>query len=97
MKIKNNIRRLLLIGLFSVSSLLGSAQEEEQTFNKQFGMHAGTTTGVGFSYREWSNNFGIQFTGIYGKKEDEFGSIGLTLMRTVSKSEYTHFFLVPGQ
>ena len=73
---------LLTISLNSFSQET-SPEVKEIAQNKPLhfvGIQAGTATGVGFSYKLISNNFGVQVTGIPIFSEDSFwSSAGLTL------------------
>lgn len=60
----------ILACLFSLIVLSTSAQEspefgsEKKSLNHSLGLHAGLSTGQGFSYRYFPNKWGVQVTGI---------------------------------
>ena len=61
--------------------------------NHEFGFHAGFTTGAGFSYRYWPNNYGLQITILPVKTEDQtFISLGLTGLYSFYNSKRLRFF-----
>jgi hypothetical protein len=51
-----------LILLFSLCSYATAQSDIAGQYNHQLGMHAGTTTGVGLSYRYWPGRIGFQVT-----------------------------------
>jgi len=73
--------------------------ENNEIINKsnELGMHAGFTTGIGLSFRHWSNKFGVQVTAIPLKANDfQFVSAGLTGLYSLSNKKYTRFYLYFG-
>lgn len=72
------------------------AQERDSTRNKwtnEFGFHAGSTTGIGLSYRYWPKKLGVQFTILPVKSPDEtFVSVGLTALYSIYNSRHIHFY-----
>lgn len=78
--------------IFSFSGLASNGQVDTISYDRQIGVHAGSTTGVGYSYRQWMGNFGVQATAIYGKKEGRFGSAGLSVMYSIHQTSYTRFY-----
>jgi hypothetical protein len=80
---------------------LVSAQEGEnnEVINRsnELGMHAGFTTGLGLSFRHWSDRYGVQISAIPIKANDfQFISGGLTGMYSISNQKYHRFFLYLG-
>lgn len=78
-----NIFCSLLIVVFTTANT--SAQEEtsnsNMTFKHSFGVHAGASTGLGFSYRYFPEKWGVQITGIPIFGGDRFfSSTGLSLL-----------------
>lgn len=81
---KKTILGLALLGIvlngFSQETLPEVTETSETKPIHFVGIQAGTATGVGFSYKLISNNFGVQITGIPIFSEDAFwSSAGLTL------------------
>lgn len=73
--------------------------ENNEIINKsnELGIHAGFTTGIGLSFRHWSNKFGVQVTAIPLKANDfKFVSAGLTGLYSMSNKNYTRFYLYFG-
>ncbi|NOZ35796.1 MAG: hypothetical protein GXO80_10920 [Chlorobi bacterium] len=65
--------------------------------SNELGLHAGFTTGIGLSFRHWSNKFGVQITAIPLKANDfKFVSAGLTGLYSLSNKKYTRFYLYLG-
>jgi hypothetical protein len=59
----------------------------------EFGIHAGTTTAVGLSYRYWPNKLGLQLTLLPVKTTDEtFISAGITGLYSFYDSRLIRFF-----
>ncbi len=72
-------------------------QEETKTHKNEFGAQAGFTTGLGFSYRHWFNDFGLQISGIPIKGDEFFfGSIGGTALYTLKNTKYVRTYLYLG-
>jgi hypothetical protein len=87
--------------IFSSIALVTRAQDDtlntkELTFKKsphQIGLHAGSTTGLGFSYRLWPDRFGIQITGIPTFREGRsFSSVGLSGLYLFNENKVVDFF-----
>ena len=62
------------------------------------GFTAGLASGVGFAYRRhFANNFGVQVGGIgWGSQTASFVSLGVEVIRTVSRSDHVNFYWVAG-
>ncbi len=93
------MKRLLLIcSILLFSSTIILARENDETIKKnEFGFNAGFTTGIGFSYRRWFNNVGVQLTGIPYKFRYEFmGCIGLSGLYTIKETERIKAFVFLG-
>ena len=84
---------LTIIGFLVLFNLNGRAQETEKIRKQQFGINAGFTTGLGFSYRYWPAKLGVQATFLPIKAEsDHFYSIGLTgLYQVTSANRFATF------
>ena len=67
---KNNILTLIGTFLITIGSFAQTKNTDSLTTTKHYlGLHAGVTTGYGFSYRYWPQKLGFQVTGIpiFGK------------------------------
>ena len=90
--------------LFLIASLYSIGQKDStsnsftpETYKHKFGMAAGITTGVGFSYQFKPNRFGVMVTGIPIKDGEEvFVSGGLTLRYDVAQTKWSNIFLYQG-
>lgn len=89
---------LILLIYFSISSLSFS-QEEAETQplikTKHFvGLHAGSTTGIGFSYRYWPKRLGIQVTAFSSFDYDKeiWSSNGLSILYTLKETKHIDIF-----
>lgn len=85
----------LMLGIF----VFAQDAENNEIINKsnELGMHAGFTTGIGLSFRHWSNKFGVQVTAIPLKADNfQFISTGLTGLYSLSNKKYTRFYLYFG-
>jgi hypothetical protein len=75
------------------------AQEEQQyTFSDEIGVNAGFTTGMGISYRHWTQSgIGIQFTTLPVKTDYvQYISIGVTGLKSVSNGRFIRSFMYLG-
>ncbi len=92
---KRTLLTLLFVLPFITSIING--QEETKTHKNEFGGQAGFTTGLGFSYRHWFNDFGLQISGIPIKTDNMFfGSIGGTALYTLKNTKYIRTYLYMG-
>ncbi len=90
---------LSAVVLFFTLSLFGQNAENNTVKNRsnELGIHAGFTTGLGLSFRHWSEKFGVQITAIPIKSNDfKFISGGLTAMYSITNQKYHRFFLYLG-
>jgi hypothetical protein len=69
---KNN---LLIISLLLLYANINAQPENRYDSKHEFGLNAGFTTGVGFSYRYWPGKFGIQATVLPIKTESSWTDI----------------------
>ncbi len=97
MKLKKVITLITVVFL----ALPVSAQEAENNevinISNELGMHAGFTTGIGLSFRHWSEKYGVQVTAIPLKANDfQFVSAGLTGLYSLTNKKYTRFYLYLG-
>jgi len=93
--------KFFLAGLLILFAFNMNAQNEDNNTivnrSNELGIHAGSTTGLGLSFRHWSNKFGVQLTAIPIKANDfQFISGGLTGMYSISNKKYHRFFLYLG-
>jgi hypothetical protein len=96
---KNKILALFIAFLLSGTNLSAQEAENNEVINRsnELGMHAGFTTGLGLSFRHWSDKFGVQITAIPIKANDfQFISAGLTGMYSLSNQKYYRFYLYLG-
>ncbi|NJN27425.1 MAG: hypothetical protein HC819_16345 [Cyclobacteriaceae bacterium] len=78
-----------MIFCLSATSLFAQTDEvvKKKERTNEVGFHSGFTTGVGFSYRKWFGDFGIQLTGLPIKTDDyAFISGGITGMKNFVES-----------
>ncbi len=93
---KSFILTLTLL-LFSASFSF-SQNETEPTDSKSsqhhIGVHAGSISGVGFSYRYWHNKIGFQVTGIplFRGSGRVFVSTGLSLLYTIRENKNVNLY-----
>ncbi len=91
---KKSVNTILLLAII-VS--IGFSQENDTRFCKnEFGVQAGLTTGLGYSYRHWFNRYGVQATGIVTSKHEVFISTGLSGLYTLKITPYQRFYLYLG-
>jgi hypothetical protein len=70
---------------------------ENKTRKNAIGLHAGSTTGLGISYRRWPDQFGFQATFFpMISKEQSYLSLGVTGMYKVSELKAMDVFLYLG-
>jgi len=96
---KTKIISLLIVCILSVNFITAQEGENNEVINRsnELGMHAGFTTGLGLSFRHWSDKFGVQITAIPIKANDfQFISAGLTGMYSLSNQKYYRFYLYLG-
>jgi len=87
---------ILLLSLLSFSSF--SQDSIELAFPKHYiGLHAGTTTGIGFSYRFWPKKLGIQATSVpIFTKDGYLISFGLSGLYTLKTGKYVNLYSYVG-
>ena len=93
------ITTVIIAVLFSVISVFSQEAENNTTkMNTNYlGLHAGFTTGLGLSFRHWSNNYGVQLTAIPIKTDNiQFISAGLTGLYSIKNEKYYRHFLYLG-
>ncbi len=83
---------LLIFTLFTAGAF-GQYSEAPSKLKHEFGFHAGSTTGIGLSYRYWPAKGGIQLTALPIKTDNStFINVGLTGLCTFYETNYFHFF-----
>ena len=89
---------LVLFYSYSFSQEKIKAESFDEPKNNEFGAHAGFTTGVGLSYRHWSEKIGVQITAlpVFSKNDGAFISAGLTGMYSINNSKYVRFYAYLG-
>ncbi len=71
--------------------------KENKTRKNAIGLHAGSTTGLGISYRRWPDAFGFEVTFFpVVSREHSFVSLGITGMYKVSELRTIDVFLYMG-
>lgn len=95
--------QLLISGiiLLLISSTLFAQDEltikENKTRKNAIGLHAGSTTGLGISYRRWPDQFGFQVTFFpIVSKGQSYVSLGITGMYKVSELKSIDVFIYLG-
>jgi hypothetical protein len=82
-----------VLGIMLFFNLSGQETEIKHNRNNEIGIHAGSTTGLGLSYRHWFGKAGLQLTGIPIKTDNtEIYSIGLTALYTFYEAHYIKVF-----
>lgn len=88
---------LLFAVLFSIGTL--NAQEQEAAVElgpHHIGLHAGSSTGTGFSYRYWPTRWGVQVTGIpifrQGSTYASFGASALYMLKDNDRVDLFSYF-----
>lgn len=80
---------LLLIALH-----LNAQKTEQRPGTHSLGLHAGSSTGLGLSYRYWPSKFGVQITGIpiFRQGGGHFISAGLTGLYEIRQGDLVDFY-----
>lgn len=93
------MNRFIFLALFLFSLYHLSAQEDtiSKRLNHSLGVSAGSTTGLGFSYRFLPNKWGVQITGVpvFEQYRNVF-SAGLTALYRLREHEKMDVFLYLG-
>ncbi len=75
----------------------GSKQGADKILKNEVGVHAGFTTGVGFSFRYWMSKYGVQITAIPIITEDEtIISTGISVLYNLAERKNSRMFLYFG-
>lgn len=101
-----NAMRIKLYYLFTIFMLLITVTafaQDDLTVKKTkvrkngLGLHAGSTTGLGISYRHWPDKFGFQVTFLpMISSSNSYVSLGITGMYKVSEMQALDVFLYGG-
>ena len=101
------MKKIIIISLISLLSISLNAQSKSEmgkvnhsdNTKHYFGLHAGSTTGYGFSYRYWPTKLGVQVTAlpVFRKGGDYNVSTGLTLLYTLRDENVVDFYSYLGQ
>jgi hypothetical protein len=89
------MKKIIVIALGFIFASGAFAQEKRAftSFRNEVGIHAGFTTGVGFSYRRWYDKFGFQITGVPVKTEETtLYNGGVTLLYSIKEKSYFRFY-----
>ncbi|MEX1002390.1 MAG: hypothetical protein WDZ35_09780 [Crocinitomicaceae bacterium] len=94
------MKKILFFILFLGMATTGFSQEEEKekpSFKHYLGVHAGLTTGLGFSYRYWPGKLGFQLTGIpvfYSSENTStfFSSFGISVLMNIKEFSKVSIF-----
>ena len=91
------MKTLILILSLSLSSAAIFAQNDSTSGkpvkSNEFGVHLGATTGMGFSYRHWVDNFGFQITELPIKDSYEtFNSLGVSVLVSIMENDHLRVF-----
>lgn len=85
---------VLLLGAFATSPSWG---QDSQDYDQYLGFAAGTSTGMGLSYRSWTGTFGYQVTAApLISNYRQSGSLGIAGLWTLSDLQWTKFFTYGG-
>lgn len=89
---------ILFIGIFFFAISVFAQEENNYGFSDEIGVHAGFTTGFGFSYRYWiPEGYGVQLTALPIKTDYvEFVSVGVTGLRCISNGRIVRSFAYLG-
>jgi len=93
------ISLIMIAVLFSVISVFSQEAENNTTklSTNYLGLHAGFTTGLGLSFRHWSDKYGVQITAIPIKTDNvQFISASLTGLYSIRNEKYYRHFLYLG-
>ncbi len=84
---------LFIISLMIMQGLFAQNDGSFQSKKNEIGVHAGSTTGIGLSYRFWPGKFGFQLTALPIKQDDELWvSGGLTFLYKFYDAKYVRVF-----
>jgi len=85
------MKKISLIILLILSSAIFA---QNKTHKHYLGAHAGSVSGLGFSYRYWPNKFGGQFTFIPVLKKggNYFISSGVSLLYTLKEGKHVDLY-----
>jgi hypothetical protein len=74
-----------------------TAQSQEPQLKYQAGAFAGSSQGLGMSFRLWPKKFGVQFTFAPTIRENsQWYSMGFSLLHWISRSEKTGLYVYQG-
>jgi len=89
---------LIIISLFFLLSISYSQEKLEKKYKQNLiGINIGSTTGIGFSFKHWQNNLGVQISGLPVKINNDFDySIGLTGFYSIKRKKHFNMFVYTG-
>jgi len=86
-------KTILMISCLLCMQVLFAQEENPKVRKNEFGINAGFTTGVGFSYRFWPKKIGFQITALPIKQNDRIWiSAGITGLYKFYDAKYVRVF-----
>lgn len=88
------MKSILIFISLSIINFSWCQSPYETKATHSLGLHAGTTTGVGFSYRFWPDRIGIQVTGIpiFNGNKESWVSMGLSGLFLIKEHRHLNIF-----
>jgi len=88
------MKQILFILPILFLTVYTNAQDSTKTTKHFIGLHAGTTTGIGFSYRFWPKKIGIQITTIptFSPNKNIYFSSGISALLTLKQTKHIDIF-----
>ncbi len=84
---------VFILSLFFVAGINAQEKKAFTSFKNEVGIHAGFTSGVGFSYRKWYDKIGFQLTGVPVKTDETTLYNGaVTFLYTFKEKSYFRFY-----
>lgn len=85
--------KLIALSCILLALLLKANSQDVKPITNEIGIHAGTTTGIGLSYRHWFNKNGFQITAVPIKNDyRQYYNAGLTYLHTFYQSTHVCFY-----
>ena len=84
---------MFILGLIFVTGIYAQEKKAFTSFKNEVGIHAGFTTGAGFSYRRWYDKMGFQLTGLPVKTDETtFYNGAVTFLYSFKEMRYFRFY-----